>query len=255
MDHEILVTRRGAVMAIGINRPQKKNALTAAMYAAMADALKSAQADEAIRVVIFHGTADAFTAGNDLEDFLQRPPVTDDAPVFQFLLTVTAFDKPLVAAVNGVAVGLGTTLLFHCDLVYAADNARFSLPFTQLGLVPEFGSSLVLPLIAGHQRAAELILLGEPFDAQKAQAAGFITRVLPAGDVQDAAWTAAEKLAALPRKSVQTARALMRAAQRPAIEAHLREESLHFRAMLTEPAAKEAFAAFLAKRKPDFTGL
>lgn len=250
---DIEVGRRGAVLAIGFNRPQKKNALTAAMYSAMAEALALAASDEGVRVVLFHGSAEAFTAGNDLEDFMQRPPTGEDAPVFRFLIAVAGATKPMVAAVNGPAVGLGTTLLLHCDLVYAGDNARFAMPFTQLGLVPEFGSSYLLPLIAGYQRAAELLLLGEPFGAQQAFEAGFVTRVVPAAETLDAAWAAAEKLARLPAKSIQLTRSLLKAAHREAIERQLRTEGAHFRTMLGEPAAREALAAFLEKRKPDFS--
>ena len=248
MDIEVL--RRGAVLAIGFNRPQKKNALTAAMYSAMAEALALAASDDGVRVVLFHGSVEAFTAGNDLEDFMQRPPTSEDAPVFRFLMAVAGATKPMVAAVNGPAVGLGTTLLLHCDLVYAGDNARFAMPFTQLGLVPEFGSSYLLPLIAGYQRAAELLLLGEPFGAQRAFEAGFVTRVVPAAETLDAAWAAAEKLARLPAKSIQLTRSLLKSAHREAIERQLRTEGEHFRAMLGEPAAREALAAFLEKRKP-----
>lgn len=250
---EITLTRRGAVLAIGIDRPQKKNALTAAMYTAMAEALAAAAADEGVRVILFHGTAAAFTAGNDLEDFMQRPPTGEDAPVFRFLMAVAGITKPLVAAVNGPAVGLGTTLLLHCDLVYAGDDARFSMPFTQLGLVPEFASSYLLPLIAGYQRAAKLLLLGEPFDAQEGLAAGFVTAVVPAAETVATAWAAAEKLARLPAKSIRLTRALLKSAHREAIERQLRVEGGHFRAMLGEPAAREALAAFLEKRKPDFS--
>jgi enoyl-CoA hydratase/carnithine racemase len=250
---EIALTRRGAVLAIGIDRPQKKNALTAAMYTAMAEALATAADDEGVRVVLFHGTPAAFTAGNDLEDFMQRPPTGEDAPVFRFLMAVAGTTRPLVAAVNGPAVGLGTTLLLHCDLVYAGDDARFSMPFTQLGLVPEFASSYLLPLVAGYQRAAKLLLLGEPFDAQEGLAAGFVTAVVPAAETLATAWAAAEKLARLPAKSIRLTRALLKSAHREAIERQLRVEGGHFRAMLGEPAAREALAAFLEKRRPDFT--
>jgi enoyl-CoA hydratase/carnithine racemase len=247
---DIEVGRRGAVLSIGFNRPQKKNALTAAMYAAMADALDTAAADDAIRAVIFHGSEQAFTAGNDLEDFAERPPTGEEAPVFRFLLAVSAATKPLIAAVNGPAVGLGTTLLLHCDLVFAGENARFALPFTQLGLVPEFGSSYLLPLVAGYQCAAELLLLGEPFDAQRARAAGIVNRVLPAAETLDAAWAAAEKIARLPPKSIHLTRALLKETHREAIGQRMRAEGAHFRAMLGEPPARAALAAFLARRKP-----
>jgi enoyl-CoA hydratase/carnithine racemase len=251
-DPGIVLERRGAVLGIGFDRPGKRNALTAAMYTAMAQPLAAAESDEGVRAIVFHGNPEAFTAGNDLEDFLQRPPQGDDAPVFVFLLAVARGTKPLLAAVNGPAAGLGTTLLLHCDLVFAGDNARFSLPFVQLGLVPEFGSSYLLPLVAGTTRAAALMLLGEPFDAQAARDAGIVTRVLPAAESLEAAWAAAQKLARLPRKSVALTRSLLRAAHREEIERRLREESAHFRAMLGEPAAREALAAFMEKRAPVF---
>jgi enoyl-CoA hydratase/carnithine racemase len=249
MSEEIVVVRRDAVAAIQFNRPQRRNALTAEMYAAMAQALREADADSSVRAVLFHGTDDAFTAGNDLGDFVQRPPSDENAPVFRLLLAVTAARKPLVAAVEGVAVGLGTTLLLHCDLVYAAEDARFALPFTRLGLVPEFGSSYLLPLVAGYQRAAELLLLGEPFDAAHAHAAGIVTRIVPHGQALDTAWDAAKKLAALPAESVYLTRELMKEPHRCAVAQQMRVEGEHFRALLERPAAREALAAFLEKRK------
>jgi enoyl-CoA hydratase/carnithine racemase len=248
MSADIAVTRRGAVAAIGIQRPQRKNALTAEMYDAMAAALAQAEADDAVRVALFHGTEDAFTAGNDLDDFLRRPPGGEDAPVFRFIRTVAGARKPLVAAVNGVAVGLGTTLLLHCDLVYAGEGTRFSVPFVKLGLVPEFGSSYLLPLIAGYHRAAEMLLLGEAFDAQAALAAGIVTRVVPREATLEAAHEAAAKLAALPAQSIVLTKQLMKAAHRAAVEQQMAAESRHFHERLGSPEAKAAFAAFLAKR-------
>ncbi|HLX22659.1 MAG TPA: enoyl-CoA hydratase [Usitatibacter sp.] len=246
---DIVATRRDAVLGIGINRPQKRNALTQAMYAAMTEHLAQAERDESVRAVLFHGLADVFTAGNDLEDFAERPPHREETPVFHFLHAVAAAQKPLVAAVTGPAVGIGTTLLFHCDLVYAADNARFALPFVQLGLVPEFASSYLLPLLAGYQRAAELLLLGETFDAKKAYETGFVTRVVPAAEAIDTGWREAAKLAALPPKSVRVTKALMKSGHAEAVRGQLAAEGEHFRTMLTEPAARAAFAAFLARRK------
>ena len=250
----ITATRRGAVLAIAIDRPQKRNALTAAMYGAMAEALAAAEADDDVRVVLFHGSREVFTAGNDIEDFIDRPPSGENAPVFRFLMAVARATRPMVAAVNGPAVGLGTTLLLHCDLVYAAQDARFAMPFTQLGLVPEFGSSYLLPLVAGYQRAAELLLLGEPFDAERARAAGFVTAVLPPDQVLEAAWSAAEKLARLPKEAVRTTRALLKAGHREVVERTLLDEGGHFRELLKKPAAREALSAFMEKRKPDFSG-
>ena len=206
-----------------------------------------------MRAVLFHGQAGVFTAGNDIEDFMKRPPQGTDSPVFRFLEAASQAAKPLVAAVNGPAVGIGTTLLLHCDLVYAGDNARFRLPFTSLGLVPEFASSYLLPLIAGYQRAAELLILGEAFDAQKAYEAGFVTKVVPAAQALDAAREAARKIAALPAKSVRLTKALLKSAHAAAVRNQLQVEGEHFRAMLGEPAAREALAAFLEKRAPDFS--
>ena len=250
---DIDITRDGGVQVITFNRPEKKNAITAAMYQAMADALKVADADASVRVVLFCGAPGIYTAGNDLEDFLKHPPIGSDSPVFQFLYNIAHAKKPLVAAVTGAAVGIGTTMLLHCDAVYAGDNARFSVPFTTLGLCPEAASSLLLPAIAGYQRAAEKLLFGEPFSAQEAKEMGFVTQVLPAAEAAAFALARAHKLAALPASSVRATKALMRSAHMKAIEAQMADESVHFRKMLTSPEAKEAFTAFFEKRKPDFS--
>jgi enoyl-CoA hydratase/carnithine racemase len=252
---DILAQVTDSIMAIELNRPGKKNALTSDMYALLTDALREAESSDAVRVILIHGKPDVFTAGNDLEDFMKRPPQGEDTPVFRFLGAASQAKKPMVAAVNGPAVGIGTTLLLHCDLVYAGDNARFRMPFTSLGLVPEFASSYLLPLIAGYHRAAELLLLGEPFGPEAALAAGFVTRVVPAAQTLDAAWEAARKLAALPAKSVRTTKALLKGAHVAAVRNQLALEGSHFREMLSEPAAREAFAAFIEKRKPDFSKL
>jgi enoyl-CoA hydratase/carnithine racemase len=252
MSDEIRVTPAGAVTEIAFDRPARRNAITAAMYDALAAAIAVAEADPAVRVMLVHGSPEAFTAGNDIEDFARRPPQGEDAPVFRFLRTMSRAHKPIVAAVNGPAIGIGTTLLLHCDLVFAAEDARFQLPFVSLGVVPEFASSYLLPLVAGYQRAAELMLLGMPFDARKAAECGFVTRVVPAAETLPIARETAARLAALPAKSVQTAKALMKAPHATAVEAQLRVESEHFREMLQEPAAREALAAFLEKRRPVF---
>lgn len=250
---DILASRDGGVMAIEFNRPQRKNALTAEMYSLLIEALREAESDTTVRVVLFHGKPEVFTAGNDLEDFIKRPPLGHDTPTWGFLKSLREARKPLVAAVTGPAIGIGTTLLLHCELVYAGDNARFQMPFTQLGLTAENASSYLLPLIAGYQRAAELLLLGEAFGAQKAREAGFVTEVVPAAQALDTAREAARKLARLPPKSVQTTKALMKSAHAKAVEAQTLAEGAHFRALLVEPAAREAFAAFMEKRKPDFS--
>lgn len=250
---DIDISRDGAVLIMAFNRPAKKNAITAAMYQTMADALKHANEDPGVRVVLLRGTADIFTAGNDLEDFMKNPPLGPDSPVFQFLYNVAHAKKPLVAAVNGAAVGIGTTMLLHCDAVYAADNARFSMPFTTLGLCPEAASSLLLPAIAGYQRAAEKLLFGEPFGAAEAKEMGFVTQVLPAAEVAAHALARAQKLGALPATSIRATKALMRSAHIKAIEMQMTDESALFRKMLASPEAKEAFSAFFEKRKPDFS--
>jgi enoyl-CoA hydratase/carnithine racemase len=247
---ELVASRDGGVLEVSFNRPQKKNALTAGMYLAATHALREAEQDESVRVVLFRGEGDSFCAGNDLEDFAADPPVAADAPVFRFLDVASRATKPYVAALHGSAVGIGTTLLLHCELVYAAADTRFALPFTRLGLVPEFASSYLLPLFAGYHRAAELLLLGESFDAVKADAAGFITRVLPASGVLDAAREAARALAALPPKSVQRTKALMRGAHAAAVQSRMQAEIEEFRPMLSEPAARAALERFLARRKP-----
>lgn len=246
----IAVRRDGAVCAIAIERPAKKNAITAEMYDAFAAAIREAEADEGVRVMLVHGTAEAFTAGNDLEDFLQRPPTGEDSPVFRYISAMSRAQKPIVAAVNGLAIGIGTTLLLHCDVVYAASDARFSLPFASLGVVPEFASSYLLPLVAGHARAAEMLMLAEPFDAERAREAGIVSRVLPPEEILPAAWKAARRIASLPPQSIRLTKSLMKRAHAAAVQEQLRLEGEHFRRMLGEPAAREALQAFLQKKKP-----
>ncbi len=251
MNH-ILTEIKDGILRIEIDRPDKKNALTAAMYQAMADAIKAAEADSKVRVVLIHGKAGMFTAGNDLQDFLDNPPRDDNRPVFQFLYGISQAQKPVVAAVAGPAVGIGTTMLLHCDLVYAAPNARLQLPFVNLGLVPEAASSLLLPALIGYQRAAELFLLGEPFSAQKAKEIGLVTEVVPEDQLFDTAMAQARKLAGKPAASLRLTKRLMKQGQMAAVAQRIKLESDHFGERLGSPEAKEAFAAFLEKRKPDF---
>ncbi|KAI3599872.1 Enoyl-CoA hydratase [Cupriavidus necator H850] len=245
------------ILTIEFDRIDKKNAITAAMYQAMADALRAAETDRNVRAILLRGKPEIFTAGNDLEDFMQRPPSAGDgaeqAPVFQFLYQISHATKPIVAAVSGAAVGVGTTMLLHCDLVYASDTAKLSLPFVQLGLCPEAASSLLLPRLAGYQRAAEKLLLGEAFSAQEALEIGLVTRVLPVAELHDFALQQARKLAALPASSLRETKRLMKAGDAAAVEKQMAEEGAVFRKMLVAPEAKEAFAAFFQKRKPDFT--
>ncbi len=242
-----------SIMRIRFDRAEKKNAITSAMYLTMADALLAAETDAAVRVVLFEGSPAIFTAGRDLEDFLKNPPSGGDSPVFRFLAAISHARKPVIAAVAGAAVGIGTTMLLHCDAVYAADNARFSLPFASLGLCPEAASSLLLPALAGYQRAAEKLMFGEPFDAAEAREMGLVNRILPAAELAAFAYARARTLAALPAGALRTTKALMRGAHLQAVEAQMAEEGAHFRTLLASPAAQEAFAAFFERRKPDFS--
>ena len=245
-------TDRGAVRAIGFDRPERRNAITAQMYTMLADALDAASNTVGVKVVVIHGHEGVFTAGNDLEDFLNDPPTGDKAPVFRFLKTIAGFQLPIVAAVSGPAVGVGTTMLLHCDLIYAADTARFSLPFANLGLCPEAASSYLLPALAGYPRAAEKLLFGDPFEAQEALAMGLVNEILPADRVLPHALARAAALAERPLVSLIQTKALMRAPLKDGIGRAMRDEGVAFGRMLAEPAAREAFTAFLAKRKPDF---
>jgi len=252
MSNEILTARENGVLTITIDRPARKNALTPAMYLAMIDAFAAAREDASVRAVLVRGGAEIFTAGNDIEDFLKSPPTGADSPVVRFLNAISTFEKPLVAAVKGPAIGVGTTLLLHCDMVYAADNARFAVPFAQLGLCPEAASSLLLPRIAGYQGAAEMLMLGETVDAEQAHRMGFVNRVLPAAELDAFVAVQLAKLVALPASSLRMTKSLMKHASEHEIKTRISEECVHFGKMLLSPEAREAFTAFLEKRKPDF---
>lgn len=250
---DILVHTEAGVCTLTFNRPDKKNSITAAMYGAMADALQTAQDDGQVRCVVFQGNEAIFSAGNDIADFLNNPPATTESPVFRFLRGIAQFPKPLIAAVCGPAVGVGTTLLFHCDLVYAGDNAAFSMPFVNLGLCPEAASSLLVPQMLGYHRAAEALLLGEPFMAEAALEVGLVNRVLPPLEVAGYAQTIARKMAAKPITSLIETKRLMKQGQLKQVMDVMAEEGVSFGRMLGEPAAKEAFGAFMERRKPDFS--
>jgi enoyl-CoA hydratase/carnithine racemase len=252
---DILTHIDAGVMTITFNRLDKKNSITSAMYAAMADAVAQAAADPAVRVVVFQGHESIFSAGNDIGDFLNQPPTTQESPVFRFLRGIATFEKPLLAAVAGPAVGIGTTMLFHCDLVYAGDNAAFSMPFVNLGLCPEAASSLLAPRMFGYHRAAEALLMGEPFFAEAAQEVGLVNRVVPPTEVNGYAQAQARKLAAKPLTSLIATKRLMKGGDQQAVLQKMDEEGRDFGRMLREPAAKEAFGAFMEKRKPDFSKL
>jgi enoyl-CoA hydratase/carnithine racemase len=250
---DISTIKANGILTIEFNRPDKKNAITSAMYQTMADALKDAEGDAAVRAILFIGKPAIFTAGNDLEDFLKNPPMGEGSPVVQFMRQLNHAGKPIVAAVSGAAVGIGTTMLLHCDLVYAADTAKFSLPFTQLGLCPEFSSSLLLSQLAGYQRAAEKLMLGEAFLAEEAREMGLVNKIVPLEELVPYAQAQAAKLAALPARSIRATKRLMKGHRIEVIDATINEEMQQFGAMLNAPEAKEAFTAFFEKRKPDFT--
>jgi enoyl-CoA hydratase/carnithine racemase len=250
---DILIDNTAGVMTITFNRVDKKNSLTGAMYAAMADALDQASADASVRAVVFQGHETIFSAGNDIGDFLNAPPATNESPVFRFLRGISTFPKPVIAAVCGPAVGIGTTLLFHCDLVYAGDNAAFSMPFVNLGLCPEAASSYLAPQLMGYGRAAEALLLGEPFMAEAALEMGLISRIVPPAEVAALAQRQAQKLAAKPLSSLIETKRLMKKGQAPVVAERMLEEGVSFGRMLREPAAREAFTAFMEKRRPDFS--
>jgi enoyl-CoA hydratase/carnithine racemase len=239
------------VATIEIARPEKKNALTQAMYRAMADAIVAASADESVRALLITGQPGIFTAGNDLEDFLSRPLEIDaNSPVAAFMQALLNCDKPVVAAVTGAAVGIGVTMLLHCDLVYVSDQAKFVLPFVKLGLVPEFGSSLLLPQLIGQARAAQALLLGEPIGPAEAVALGLASAVLPASDVLTHAYAMAQRFNSLPPGAVRESKRLLRGGSREALHRAIQEESTAFAARLQSPEARDAMRAFLERRKP-----
>ncbi|HSW17810.1 MAG TPA: enoyl-CoA hydratase [Ramlibacter sp.] len=250
---DILVHAEGGITTITLNRPERKNSITADMYGAMAQALATAADDAGTRVLVIQGHEHIFSAGNDIGDFLNNPPSGQDSPVFRFLHGLAAFPKPLIASVCGPAVGIGTTLLFHCDLVYAGDNAAFSMPFVNLGLCPEAASSFLVPQMMGYHRAAEALLLGEPFMAEAALEVGLVNRVVPPSEANSLAQAQARKLAAKPISALVETKRLMKRAHQALVKQQMADEGAIFARMLTEPAAKEAFGAFLDKRKPDFS--
>ena len=255
MSTDILTHVEAGVMTLTLNRLERKNSITSAMYGVLADAIAQAAADAAVRVVVLQGHETVFSAGNDIGDFLHQPPAGDNSPVFRFLNGIATFPKPLLAAVCGPAVGIGTTMLFHCDMVYAGDNAAFSMPFVNLGLCPEGGSSLLVPRMLGYHRAAEALLLGEPFMVEAALEVGLVNRVVPPTEANGYAASVARKLAAKPPSSLAETKRLMKAGQQQQVLQQMALEGASFGRMLREPAAKEAFGAFMAKRKPDFSGV
>ncbi len=252
MSMAIRFDKQQGIATLAFSRPDKKNAITSAMYQSLANHLKEADGDSDVRVIIITGDGGMLTAGNDLEDFLSQPPQGDGSPVVQFMNGLRMTGKPVIASVPGIAIGIGTTLLLHCDLVYAADHASFAKPLTSLGLCPALASSVLLPRIAGYQRAAEKLLLGERFDATEAERMGIVNRVVPASDLNAFVHAQATKLAALPAESLRISKQLMKADLQTPIAAAMLTEMQHFTRLLQGPDAKEAFTAFIEKRKPAF---
>jgi len=250
MSDGVTISRADGILSIRFSRPDKKNAITLAMYRAMVEALSSI--DGSVRAVLFSGEGDSFSAGNDMRDFLAQPPQDDSHPTVQFIRALPKVTVPMVAAVQGSAVGIGTTLLLHCDLVIAATNAQFALPFTKLGLTPEAGSSLLLPQLMGYQRAASMLLLGETISAVQAERFGLVTHLVELADLDKTAQAVLAKLRALPPAAFRATKALMKT-HVARTSARIDEELTVFKERIASPELKEAATAFLEKRQPDFS--
>jgi enoyl-CoA hydratase/carnithine racemase len=246
---EIITEHAGSVLRIELNRPARKNAMTSGMYVTLAGIFNDAAKDERTRVVLWHGAGDSFCAGNDVEDFLKNPPGPGESPQAQLMKAFIDFDKPLVAAVQGAAIGGGTTMLTHCDFVYAGESAKFQMPFVNLAVVPEFGSSFSVPARFGYVRAAELILLGLPFDAKRAADLGLVTQVVSDQNLLATASDTARKLAAKPVGALQASKRLMKQSFREQIKAATKAENEEFSVQVRSEEAKEALGAFLQKRR------
>ena len=250
---DIITEQSGAILRVQLNRPASKNAMTAAMYITLAELFDSAAKDDQIRVVLWHGAGDSFCAGNDIGDFIKHPPGPGESPQARLMNALIDFDKPIVAAVQGAAIGGGTTMLTHCDFVFAGENAKFQMPFVNLALVPEFGSSCTIPARAGYLRAAELILTGRSFDAREAVELGVVTRVVPNSELLTTATDTAQKVAQKPPAALRACKRLLRHSTREQLEQAVRLENEEFSERVRSAEAKEAFTAFLEKRRPDFT--
>jgi len=247
MSEHIIIERDGAVAELRLARPEKRNAITTAMYAALADGIGAAHADAGVRAVLISGEGSSFTAGNDLHDFIANPPQGRESPVFRFLHGLADATKPIVAAVQGQAVGIGTTMLLHCDIVVLADDARLRMPFVDLALVPEAASSLLVPRAIGHARAAEMLMLGDAIDAATALAWGLANRVVPAGSERAEALALAHRLAAKPPAALALTKRLLRD-DAAGVAARMDAEGAHFAAQLASPELKGAIAAFFARK-------
>jgi len=248
MEARVLTEVRGSTLRVAMNRPEKKNALTLDMYGELTAAFSRAASDDAIRSLWITGAPGVFTAGNDLGDFMKAPPTGTDSPVMRFLEALIEFKKPIIATVDGPAVGVGTTMLLHCDFVLATDRARFQMPFTKLGLVPEAASSLLFPQLVGRQRAAKWLLLGHPFDGKEACEAGLVLKVIAPEGLDSAAEALAAEIAALPREAVQLSKGLLRRGQEAAVKDAMAQEGALFVERLRSPETMEALMSFMTKR-------
>ena len=251
---DIVTEHSDAGLRVERTRPTKRNAMTASMYSTLATIFDEAARDEHTRAILWHGAGDSFCAGNDIEDFIKNPPGSRDSPQAQLMNVLIDLDKPIVAAVQGAAIGGGTTMLTHCDFVYAGTSAHFQMPFVNLAVAPEFGSSCSVPAMIGYIQAAELILLGAPFDAYRACSLGFVTRVVPDQDLLAAAAETARKLTQKPAGSLRASKRLMKRAVRDHLKAAMKAELEEFSALVRAEDAREAFAAFLEKRPAHFAG-
>lgn len=250
---DILQRIDNGILTLTFNRPSKKNSITTEMYSILATALRDAATKPMIKIVIINGQEDVFTAGNDLADFLQNPADSKDAPAWEFMLSLVEFPKPLIAAVSGAAIGIGTTLLLHCDLVYASNTAKFMLPFVNLGLCPEAASSFILPRLIGHQKAAKLLMFGDTFSSEEALDLGIINEIVNANEVNEYALTQAKHLLERPITSLMATKKLMKSALMNELKETINQERDEFVELLKGPALKEAVAAFSEKRKPRFS--
>jgi len=248
MTTEIITERSGSILRVQFNRPARKNALTSAMYATVAELVDAAATDDGIRVVLLHGAGDSFSAGNDLEDFMTNPPKPGQSVQERFVGALIHFPKPLIAAVHGVAVGSGTTMLSHCDFVYAAEGTRFQLPFVNLAVVPELGTSYLIPAQTGYLAAAELLLLGMPFDAHRAAEVGLVTRVVAGEHLLETAMETAHALAQKPTDALQASKRLLKQWSRAQTESAVKVETEEFSVRVRSAEARNAITAFLQKR-------
>jgi enoyl-CoA hydratase/carnithine racemase len=253
--NDIITERSGNILRIQLNRPAQKNGMTSAMYITMADLFNNAAKDDQVRVVLWHGAGDSFSAGNDIQDFLKNPPGPGESPQVSLIQALINFDKPIVVAVQGAAIGGGTTMLTHCDFVFAGESAKFQMPFVNLALVPEFGSSYSVPARIGYLRAAELVLLGQRFDAKRAAELGLATRVIPDQELLATATETARALADKALGALQACKRLMRSSTREQLERAVKLELQEFSERVRSAEAKEAFTAFTEKRKPNFEGI